>query len=120
MQKRLDYLDIAKGIGILLVIIGHCQIGHSQIGMLGNIHSYLYSFHMPLFFFISGMFFSNRATFVSLAKKRFKQLILPTIWFSIITVLIVEGLNLHVEWWDWSDHLPFSLWFLPVLFFPNC
>ena len=117
MQKRLDYLDIAKGIGILLVIIGHCQIGNCQISMLGNIHSYLYSFHMPLFFFISGVCFSNKATFDSLVKKRFKQLILPTIWFSFITILVVDGLGLQVEWWDWSVHLPFSLWFLPVLFF---
>ena len=26
-NKRLDYLDVAKGIGILLVILGHCQLG---------------------------------------------------------------------------------------------
>lgn len=51
-NKRLDYLDVAKGIGILLVILGHCQLGR-----IGRAHSLIYSFHMPLFFFISGVCF---------------------------------------------------------------
>ena len=77
-NKRLDYLDVAKGIGILLVILGHCQLGR-----IGRAHSLIYSFHMPLFFFISGVCFSNKYTFSTLAVKRFRQIILPTIYFSI-------------------------------------
>lgn len=46
-EKRIDYIDIAKGIGIILVVIGHCINGHSIAGR------YISSFHMPLFFFIS-------------------------------------------------------------------
>ena len=112
MAKRLDYLDVAKGIGMLLVILGHCQMGR-----IGAMHSLIYSFHMPLFFFISGVCFSNKYTFHSLAAKRFKQMILPTIYFSIISTLVVDGFGLHVKWWDWSKHFPFALWFLPVLYF---
>lgn len=111
-NKRLDYLDVAKGIGILLVILGHCQLGR-----IGRAHSLIYSFHMPLFFFISGVCFSNKYTFSTLAVKRFRQIILPTIYFSIISTLLVDGLGLNVEWWDWSKHFPFALWFLPVLYF---
>ena len=111
-NKRLDYLDVAKGIGILLVIFGHCQLG-----WIGSVHSLIYSFHMPLFFFISGVCFSNKYTFSTLAVKRFRQIILPTIYFSIISTLLVDGLGLNVEWWDWSKHFPFALWFLPVLYF---
>lgn len=110
MSQRLDYLDVAKGIGILLVILGHCQLGR-------NVHAVIYSFHMPLFFFVSGLCFSNKYTFSSLAVKRFKQMILPTIYFSVISTLMVDGLGLHVEWWNWNNHFPFSLWFLPVLYF---
>ena len=109
-NKRLDYLDVAKGIGILLVILGHCQLGR-----IGRAHSLIYSFHMPLFFFISGVCFSNKYTFSTLAVKRFRQIILPTIYFSIISTLLVDGLGLNVEWWDWSKHFPFALWFLPHL-----
>ena len=111
-NKRLDYLDVAKGIGILLVILGHCQLGR-----IGEMHSLIYSFHMPLFFFVSGVCFSNKYDFTSLAVKRFKQMILPTIYFSVISTLLVEGLDWHVKWWDWSQHFPFALWFLPVLYF---
>lgn len=112
MLQRIDYLDIAKGFGIIFVILGHCMLGHNS-----SLHSVLYSFHMPLFFFISGICFSGKYSFVSLAVKRFRQMILPTIWFSLISVLVVEGLNLDVKWWDWSKHLPFALWFLPILYF---
>ena len=31
--------------------------------------------------------------------------------------MLVDGLGLNVEWWDWSKHFPFALWFLPVLYF---
>lgn len=112
MLQRIDYLDIAKGFGIIFVILGHCILGHNS-----SLHSVLYSFHMPLFFFISGICFSGKYSFVSLAVKRFRQMILPTIWFSLISVLVVEGLKLDVKWWDWSKHLPFALWFLPILYF---
>ena len=45
-DKRLDYLDIAKGIGILLVVLGHIY-GNNNV-----FHVWIYSFHMPLFYFI--------------------------------------------------------------------
>lgn len=112
MSQRLDYLDVGKGIGIILVILGHCQLGR-----VGNLHSVLYSFHMPLFFIISGICYSNKYSFSSLATRRFRQMILPTIYFSLISLLVVDGLELQVTWWDWSKHLPFALWFLPVLYF---
>ena len=44
--KRFDWVDIAKGIGMLLVILGHCQIGRYR--------DVIFSFHMPLFFICSG------------------------------------------------------------------
>ena len=46
--KRIDYLDYTKGFGILLVILGHIYDASNPIKI------WLYSFHMPLFFIISG------------------------------------------------------------------
>ena len=43
-------IDIAKGIGIFLVVLGHFTVFASPL------YHYIYLFHMPLFFFISGMF----------------------------------------------------------------
>lgn len=46
---RINEIDIAKGIGIILVIIGHCLPNNSLLRLM------IYSFHMPLFFVLSGM-----------------------------------------------------------------
>lgn len=63
-------LDAAKGLGIILVVIGHAWRGLDSAGMIGNpdlfrvIDSLIYNFHMPLFFLLSGM------TFQAWALKR--------------------------------------------------
>ncbi|MBF1069294.1 MAG: acyltransferase family protein, partial [Prevotellaceae bacterium] len=49
--KRIEALDIAKGIGIILVIIGHMSSSY--------LRDWIYSFHMPLFFIISGICFKT-------------------------------------------------------------
>jgi len=49
-KKRFEYIDVAKGLGILLVIFGHLY----PCG--GRLSSVIFSFHMPLFFFLSGIF----------------------------------------------------------------
>lgn len=50
-RKRNSYIDIAKGLGMLLVIWGHIKQGGLSV-------DFTYSFHMPFFFFLSGMLFS--------------------------------------------------------------
>lgn len=50
MERRKD-LDFAKGIGIILMVLGHCY----SAGNGEHILCWLYSFHMPLFFIIPGM-----------------------------------------------------------------
>ncbi|MBH8553904.1 acyltransferase [Nostocaceae cyanobacterium CENA357] len=62
MQRRLYWVDYAKGIGIFLVVVGHILRGlvNSSIlqptTLLNFVDSWIYAFHMPLFFFISGLF----------------------------------------------------------------
>ena len=48
-KQRLDYIDAAKAIAIILVIIGHCY----WVGAVPRLRNIIYSFHMPLFFFVS-------------------------------------------------------------------
>lgn len=70
---RLNWIDALKGIGIMLVVLGH----HSLPAALDT---YIFSFHMPLFFFISGFLFDfgkyskSGANFV---KGKFRSLLLP-------------------------------------------
>ena len=50
-QKRIEWVDIAKGIGMILVVYGHTSIPK----FLSN---WIWSFHMPMFFIIAGMLFT--------------------------------------------------------------
>lgn len=83
-QKRLDYIDILKGIAILSVVIGH--MGMSAIDKA------IYSFHMPLFFLISGYFLTAEKNFRDYAKDKIRQLIKPYI-FTCIALLILSVLS---------------------------
>nr|MDH3175794.1 acyltransferase family protein [Bacillus pumilus] len=79
MNKRLEWVDAAKGIGILLVVMAHVPIPDS-------LKQFIYSFHMPLFFLLSGMMFrSSSLPALSFIQKKAKSLLLPYLYFSIIT-----------------------------------
>ncbi len=78
--QRLDYVDIAKGLGMLTIIWGHiCYAGISN--------KIVYAFHIPLFFFLSGLVFSKAryADFGAFLKKRVKGLLFPYFVFSFVT-----------------------------------
>jgi acyltransferase len=82
MKYRLDWLDAAKGLGILLVMLGHTDIP-------SQLKTYIYTFHMPLFFFLSGYLFTlkkfpNLKVFLS---KRTKSLVLPYLCFSLVAYI---------------------------------
>lgn len=77
VDNRIEWIDIAKGIGIILVIIGHTFC-------LGYIYP-LYAFHMPLFFFLSGLLFRDkREGFLSFFKSKTTAIIRP--WFVILLI----------------------------------
>ena len=76
MKTRLEYLDVAKGLGILCVVIGH-----EFIPMI--LSDWIYSFHMPLFFIVSGYFCSKRE-FGEVIAKGWKRLLLPILVTTIV------------------------------------
>ena len=83
MTKRLDFIDISKGIGIILVVIGHVM-------NISNYESiFISSFHMPMFFLISGYLFNSNKydDFFTLVKHKFISLIIPYIIYGFIGVL---------------------------------
>lgn len=71
MNKRIEYIDIAKGIAIIMVLLGHIDL--CPIGLKSSI----YSFHMPLFFILSGYFMKEGIEIRLLIKKLFKSLMVP-------------------------------------------
>lgn len=84
-KKRIEWVDIAKGIAIILVIIGHTVPVHSIPFYV------IFSFHMPLFFLLAGYVFKTAETKQDLYKhliKNLKHLIIPSLVFTIITSII--------------------------------
>ncbi|MCK6584746.1 MAG: acyltransferase family protein, partial [Anaerolineales bacterium] len=70
---RIDYIDIAKGIGIILVVMGH-----NDFALISPFtHKLIYSFHMPMFFFMSGMFFKPDLPFGEHVRHRFNRVLKP-------------------------------------------
>jgi fucose 4-O-acetylase-like acetyltransferase len=74
-------VDIAKGFGIILVVFGHTVAvwgGDHEI-----LHKFVYSFHMPLFFGISGMYISTRSNLLSFIKSRLTRFVIPFLFWII-------------------------------------
>ena len=126
MTKRIEYIDIAKGIGILLVVMGH-----NDFGLVSPFfYKFIYAFHMPLFFFVSGMFFKAEIPFLTLVRRRFETLLKPYIAIILIiyvmtisftkvnfdtaTMRVLKSIYANGHYIDWVQ-----LWFLPHLFVLN-
>lgn len=124
-KERLTYLDVAKGIGILLVVIGHVYAFNRQIVDRFFV-VWLYSFHMPLFFIISGMLiaYKDEKDIWKFVKKRIMGILIPYVFFSIFSIIVFAIVN------DFSREVFVqnvkaticgvgidTLWFLPALFF---
>lgn len=132
MKKRLDYFDMAKGIGAFLVLIGHLQgeLIYKFSPYIAPMCIWIFSFHMPLFFIISGMLINYRKDSEKdmgvLCKKRFKAIMVPYFWFSffyllevayaLITQSIALDTMLLQVWYVISFYGLNVLWFLPALF----
>ena len=118
-KKRIDWIDIAKGISIILVVYGHS--GFNNVPFFG---SWLCVFRMPFFFFVSGLLFSGYKyeTIIPFVGKRVKTLYRPYFIFSAMLMLGIWILNdpaystpghmlryIITGWEGWA------LWFIPVL-----
>lgn len=135
--QRLDYIDVCKGLGIILVILGHTYYA-PQIA-----YNLIYSFHMPLFFIIAGFTYDNEKNskngFLLFAKKKAKSLLIPYFIFAILnlfaqvlwkTIYLGEDIQLSyflnnlkgiLFCYSSMQHMPncSPIWFLLCLFIAN-
>lgn len=139
MNKRIDYFDIAKGIAMLCIIAGH--LGQDRV------NNFVFTFHVPIFFLISGYFLNDRLPVKEFVKRKAKQLMIPyVIAWGCITVgtvifallwqrtlkagpcalcnqilggLYGNGSGIHIIIISDAIYVPTvgALWFLPALFF---
>ncbi len=126
MPKRIAYIDVAKGLGILLVVLAHNDLQ----AFAPFLHRIIYAFHMPLFFFLSGLFFKPEIPFGELARRRLNTLVKPyffTIFLIYFGAVFFDNMGFPVALsriakslygngftLDWV-----AMWFLPALFVIN-
>ena len=96
-SNRLEHIDILKGLLIILVVIGH-------IGGIPTLHKYIYWFHMPCFFILSGYVFKPdvRGNVYKLVQNRICRYMIPCyMWWFILQVVLgtftLQGI-LHILW----------------------
>ena len=88
-KQRLDYIDILKGIGILLVIFSHSGAENETTMM------YVGGVFIPLFFIASGYTYINdESSFAPLILKRFRRLIVPYVFFSVLLLFLYNRFSL--------------------------
>nr|WP_288732174.1 acyltransferase family protein [uncultured Anaerobutyricum sp.] len=80
-KKRIEYLDVARGIAMLSVVLGHMGIF--------NINRVVFTYHLPIFFFITGYFFSKKSTTIEFIKKKFRTLIIPYYVTGVLILLCI-------------------------------
>ncbi|HEY2927874.1 acyltransferase family protein [Piscinibacter sp.] len=104
-RERSDWVDAAKGVGILLVVLGHALDGLIQAGLVPSHGPWarsfflIYTFHMPLFFFLAGLFVKtrlerDRGEFVRSAAARIAW---PYVLWSIVQLLVIAAMGAAVN-----------------------
>ncbi len=110
-------VDIAKGLLILLVVVGHTS------GLNNDVSRYILWFHMPCFFIISGLFMKSSGTFGSELRKKVLRIVVPYVCFSIILGSVMHRgqvpqtiLATLYGGWAIQNAYTYPYYFLTVLF----
>lgn len=92
--KRITFIDNLKCFAIICVMIGHALqylFGESLDDLMS--FNIIYTFHMPLFMMISGYFAKSslKLSIPEFFKKKFIQLLLPALAWSVIKIMLTGG-----------------------------
>jgi fucose 4-O-acetylase-like acetyltransferase len=130
---RSNLVDIVKGIAIILVTLGHTAQGMTHRGWWNTpsavyVHGLIYSFHMPSFFFVAGLFASGsirRRGPLAFAVEKSRSILYPYVLFAVIYAAVrplVGRFQMDAEPFEWRNFLlkladGDASWFLFALFF---
>lgn len=120
-KERIHWIDIARGIAILCVFFGHTVSTPAPIGV------FIYFFHMPLFFVLSGYCFSAERKYKDFLIVKLKTVVLPIFTIgltgSILVSLLLRFVKHETVDWKWVLLNPIIqlgehslLWYLAALF----
>ena len=120
MERRIEFIDILKGLGIVLMVLGHLHLSNT-------LNRFIYAFHMPLFFIISGYLYRRPACLKNYSLKKVKVLMSPYLLWGCVYSVIAAILTPHffISFWKsivavffkGTYDLPVesALWFLPAM-----
>lgn len=107
MKTRIEWVDLAKGVGILLVVIGHADRGLQTTGLpdprgvLPVLDQAIYAFHMPLFFLLSGIVFGIRPVLrikPDLLKRVWRIFYAMVFWtYAFLAMRVVAGSSSNAQ-----------------------
>lgn len=124
VKHRIEWIDIAKGIGIIAMIIGHIDFGT-------GVRYFIHAWNMPIFFILSGYLYNeNNGGFRYRILKKTQSLLIPYFMFALIYFVIwlikyrpdieaIEQTFISIFWINTNNNLPIAnaLWFLTCMFF---
>jgi len=88
---RIDWVDVAKGIGIALVFHGHLveRFICPDVSAAAFHMRWVYCFHMPMFFLLVGLVYKDRGlTLEEFLKRQFRTRLLPAWIFNILAMIV--------------------------------
>lgn len=124
--KRIEWIDIAKGLTMVFVVLGHTL-------REGFVHNVVYSFHVPCFFFLSGMVTNDELSIKEVCKDA-NRILIPYYFWGLVSIAIygvlgsvaAASFNMNTDSiWENIGKLLYGysilsfnapLWFLPALF----
>ena len=89
-KRRIEWLDVAKAIGIFLIVLGHCPIPN-------GVYKILYSFHVPLFFFLSAVVLNYDRQFRLILTTRFQKIMLPYFFAAVPSILVYQVMGRYAS-----------------------
>lgn len=119
---RIEYIDIFRAFGIILMVMGHIEFGKS-------FDHFIHAFHMPMFFFVSGFLYKNKNTsFLTLLCRKAKSLLIPYFvfgflhffYYSIVNGFYFDRIEAILLFPNYGK-VPIceAIWFLMALFFAD-
>jgi fucose 4-O-acetylase-like acetyltransferase len=121
-KRRIQFIDLAKGICIIMVVLFHAGVLTPETPLLSNIR-------MPLYFFLSGLFFKTYGGTSNFVVKKVNKILVPFLFFYVIAEVVCvmrlvmlhgygfTGVVEHICRFDLTCNIP--LWFLMCLFVTN-
>lgn len=130
-KARIEWIDVAKGLLIFFVVYGHCsQYRSYNKELISFMRRAIYTFHMPGFFFISGLLVKgeNVGNLLDIVKKKYIDLLVPGYLGMVVIVIyysfeqgteyLLDFFNICnlVKQFFWKSDAKLEFWFLGTLF----